>query len=360
MTLQSVETIRNAFSFISYSECFVHRYCSKRNLVCIIINVCAYGWLCLWVCTHVCVCECIVGIKRDKDLEETKALARCSWCQMWWVESVAHLRRSKRYVCRRALKGCKTTLATLWRWRSRWRHFYAAVLPLKPSTGYMIPLESLEDLVDKTVGDNSEAIMWDCPDNFDVVLCDSVFPLLMYSRCFSELTWTKRSDNRLLKHPRHCYMYAQAWSHTETVQVERKWTRGCFLMVFYCGHEGESTLAQIGPHPFLGFCSVGNGDELSHFSYSWVALDVISTPHLLPFSHPRVLWTQSPLVVWARGGRWKLARPGGTQQCVSRVRGLATLFLGRWNTSGSQGDEGGRGERTTLKLFGLFSLSGAD
>ena len=40
----------------------------------------------------------------------------------------------------------------------------------------MIPLESLEDLVDKTVGGNSEAIMWDCPDNFDVVLYDTVFP----------------------------------------------------------------------------------------------------------------------------------------------------------------------------------------
>lgn len=50
------------------------------------------------------------------------------------------------------------------------RHFYARMLPLKPLTGYMIPLESkrgrerkertsLEDLVDKTVGDNSEAIM---------------------------------------------------------------------------------------------------------------------------------------------------------------------------------------------------------
>lgn len=49
-------------------------------------------------------------------------------------------------------------------------------------TGYMSPLErkkertSLEDLVDKTVGDNSEAIMWSCPDNFDVVLCDTLFP----------------------------------------------------------------------------------------------------------------------------------------------------------------------------------------
>ncbi len=46
----------------------------------------------------------------------------------------------------------------------------------------MIPLgvkkerTSLENLVDKTVGDNSEAIMWDCPDNFDVVLRDTIFP----------------------------------------------------------------------------------------------------------------------------------------------------------------------------------------
>ncbi len=51
--------------------------------------------------------------------------------------------------------------------------------------------------------------------------------------------------------------------------------------LFYCDHKGESTLSQMGIHPFRGF-SVGNREELLHFSYSWVALDVISTPYSLP------------------------------------------------------------------------------
>lgn len=158
-------------------------------------------------------------------------------------------------------------------------------------------------------------------------------------------------------------MHTQAWSHTEIVQVKRKWTLGCFFMnsfmVLYCCHEGRVHSHKLVSTLFWG-CSVGNRDEISHISYSWVALDVISTPYLLPFSHPRVLWTQSPLVVCSRSPLGKLAQPGGTQQCVSWVRGLALLFLGRWNTSGSQGDESGRGEHATLKLFALFSLSAAD
>lgn len=44
-------------------------------------------------------------------------------------------------------------------------------------------------------------------------------------------------------------------------------------------------------------CSLGIRDEISHFFYSWVARDVISTPYLLAFSYLGVLWTQSPSVV---------------------------------------------------------------
>lgn len=61
-----------------------------------------------------------------------------------------------------------------------------------------------------------------------------------------------------------------------------------FFNEFFYGQEGGTHLHKLAPALFW-VCSVGKGDELSRFSYSWVALDVISTLYLLPFGHPRVL-----------------------------------------------------------------------
>lgn len=55
-------------------ECGVYNY--KR--VCSWVGV--YVFVSVQAC--VCVCVCIVGINRDKELEESRALACCSSCQM--------------------------------------------------------------------------------------------------------------------------------------------------------------------------------------------------------------------------------------------------------------------------------------
>lgn len=41
--------------------------------MCIIISVCTFGWLCVFWSVHASV-FCIMGINRDKGLEETTAL----------------------------------------------------------------------------------------------------------------------------------------------------------------------------------------------------------------------------------------------------------------------------------------------
>lgn len=53
--------------------------------------------------------------------------------------------------------------------------------------------------------------------------------------------------------------------------------------------------------PFFGGCSAGNRDELSHVSYSWVALDVISTA--LPPSVTPGCCEPNPLLSSVAGAR---------------------------------------------------------
>lgn len=142
------------------------------------------------------------------------------------------------------------------------------------------------------------------------------------------------------------YAHSGMRSYWDRTGWKRNGHKGVFYEFFLYGFllaMKEKAQAKIGIHPFLGLL-MGNRDELSHFSYSWVALDVISTPYLLPFSHPGCC-EPNPLLSSVVGAQWGKARPRGTQQCVSRVRGLAPLFPRRWNTSSSQGGESGRGER---------------
>lgn len=130
-----------------------------------------------------------------------------------------------------------------------------------------------------------------------------------------------------------------------------------FLMIFYHGSllwpwRGKYTHTNWYP-PFVLLC----GEQ----GWAIALLLFLGCPgcyfNSLPPSVTPGCCEPSPLlssVAGAPGG--KLAWPRGTQQCVSWVRGLALLFLRRWNTSGCQGVEGSRGEHTTLKLFVLFSF----
>lgn len=101
------------------------------------------------------------------------------------------------------------------------------------------------------------------------------------------------------------------------------------LMVLYCGHERESTLTQIWYPPFFGAALWGTG-------MSYRTSPILGLPWMLfqlPTSFPSVTpgcCEPNPLMPPVAGAQeGKLARPRGTQQCVSWVRGLAPLFLRR-------------------------------
>lgn len=162
------------------------------------------------VCKHVC----IVGINRDKELEERWALVLLQLMPdvMSWKRCSPSNKQPIR--TQRRQRAVKTILAILRPLEVVFEAFF-----LCSNTAFKAPDRlhdsfregekkegtSVGDLVDKTVGDNSAAIMWDCPDDFDVGLCDTTPTSLMYSRCFPELEKTKRSDGRLLKSPCLCY-----------------------------------------------------------------------------------------------------------------------------------------------------------
>lgn len=137
-------------------------------------------------------------------------------------------------------------------------------------------------------------------------------------------------------------------------------TRVFFKNSFCTGHEAEYTSTNWYPPFFQG---------ATHGEQGWAIILLLFLGclgcyfnSLPPF--PSVTpgcCEPNPLLSSVARAQWgKPARPRGTQQCVSRVRGIAPLFLRRWNSSSSQGGGSGRGEHTTLKLFVLFSLSGAD
>lgn len=169
----------------------------------------------------------------------------------------------------------------------------------------------------------------------------------MYSRCFSELVWTERSDDsRLLKYPSHCYMHFQACSHTEIEQVKRKMdTRVFFMnsfMVFSWLWRRKHKQRLVSTH-FWGY-SWGTGMSYHTSPIPGLLWMLFQLPASFPSVTPGCC-EPNPLLSSVVGAqRGKPARPRGTQQCVSRVRGLAPLFLRRWNTSSSQGGESGRGE----------------
>lgn len=79
LALSWVEKMWNVFSFIYYNMWFVYRYSSERNVVCIIISVCAYGWLymCLWVCMRASWVLTGIKIWKKARLWLAVAQARC-------------------------------------------------------------------------------------------------------------------------------------------------------------------------------------------------------------------------------------------------------------------------------------------
>lgn len=171
---------------------------------------------------------------------------------------------------------------------------------------------------------------------------------LMYSRCFSELVWTERSDDsRLLKYPSHCYMHIQACGHTEIEQVEREMaTRvffiNSFYMVFSWLWRRKHKQRLVSTH-FWGY-SWGTGMSYHTSPIPGLLWMLFQLPTSFPPVTPGCC-EPNPLLSSVVGAQRGKARPRGTQQCVSRVRGLAPLFPRRWNTSSSQGGESGRGER---------------
>lgn len=161
-------------------------------------------------------------------------------------------------------------------------------------------------------------------------------------------------------------MTHSTWSHSEIAQIGTKWTEGTFYEFCYISLFQQWRRKHIHTNlhpPFFGF-SVGYRDVISHFSYSWVALDVISTPFFFPScSFPRVTpgcCEPNPLKSSHReahkGTGWAQRNPA----VRVGVRGLTLLFLRYWNISSSQGKESSRLEHITLKLFVIFSLSVAD
>ena len=127
---------------------------------------------------------------------------------------------------------------------------------------------------------------------------------LMYSRCFSELAWTKRSDNsRLLKYPRHCCMDIQAWSHTEIV-VKRKWTQEFFLWILLW-FSTEYTSTNWYP-PFFGAAQWGMGMSYRTspiLGLPWMLFQLTTSfPSLTPgCCEPNPLLSS---VAGAQGGSW--------------------------------------------------------
>lgn len=105
---------------------------------------------------------------------------------------------------------------------------------------------------------------------------------------------------------------------------------------------------------------MGNMDEISYFYYSWVALDVISTPSLLPFTHPGAAGNPIPLLscaVGAYGGGSWLCPEEPNSACLGSGVQLFSFSCDE-TLAAARGTRAAEGSKPPL--FVVFPLSEAD